>query len=198
MHDYSIDSNIRRVTHVVLAVVSLSLPTWVTKFAVQTGMPAWVSFPLSFGATFGLLYFIVDRFAWRWLCTLHGIPDLQGKWEAQGKSSYIDPATQQPVEFSMTVTIRQTFSRIEVFTETKDSTSRSFMASIEIQHAVTLFRYGFENVPKNMSNSELQRHPGMMELRHSSTDVLEGDYFSGKHRLRYGELKMTRISRGNF
>jgi hypothetical protein len=70
------------------------------------------------------------------------------------------------------------------------------MASIELQHAVPVFRYGFDNTPKNMANAELQRHPGMMDLRISSSDLLEGDYFSGKHRLRYGELVIRRQPNG--
>ena len=88
----------------------------------------------------------------------------------------------------MQVIIKQTFTKIEVFAETKDSTSRSTMASICTQHAVPIFRYSFENIPKNNANDELQRHPGLIELRVKSNDLLEGSYFSGKHRLRYGEL----------
>lgn len=123
---------------------------------------------------------------------IHNLPDLNGDWVADGTSSYADPNTGENLKFRMNVKIKQTFSQIEFFTETENSTSRSFMASIETNHAVPIVRYGFDNTPKNMSDAALQRHPGMMELRVSATDKLEGDYFSGKHRLRFGELTIRR------
>jgi hypothetical protein len=192
MHDYSIDTTVRRYAHVVIALVSLSLPAAIRDILATWGAPPNWGFVISFGATFALFYFLFETFVWKWLTFAHGIPDLNGNWTARGTSSYKDPDTGENRQFSMAVKIRQTFSRMEVFTDTAESTSRSFMASMEVEHSVPLFRYGYDNTPKNMSNAELQRHPGMMELRLTNADTLEGDYFSGKHRLRYGELVMTR------
>jgi len=197
MHDYSIDTQIRRYVHTGIAVISLSLPAVVSNLAAQIGVPFAITFPLSFGATLALFFILFDRFVWRWFSWLHKVPNLEGIWIAEGESSYEDPDAGENYQFTMEVRIRQTFSRIEVFTETDQSTSRSFMASIEIQHAVPIFRYGFENTPKSMADEELQRHGGMMDLRISDNETLEGDYFSGKHRLRFGALKLTRSNNGN-
>lgn len=189
MHDYSIDTPIRRYVHVAIAVMSLSLPaflSWVASFFDNA-----TGFTISFGITFTLFYLLFDRYVWKCLAFIHHIPNLNGTWIADGTSSYEDPETGKPFKFQMTVKIKQTFSQIEFYTESKDSTSRSFMASIETNHAVPILRYGFDNTPKNMSDAALQRHPGMMELRITS-ESLEGDYFSGKHRLRYGELILKR------
>ena len=175
-----------------IAVASLSLPallSWLTTLfseAPKTG------FTVSFGVTFAIFYLLFDHHGWKWISVLHNIPDLNGDWTAMGTSSYKDPDSGEHLKFKMTVKVKQTFSQIEIFTETDDSTSRSFMASIETQHAVPILRYGFDNTPKNMSNAELQRHPGMMELRICDDTKMEGDYFSGKHRLRYGELILER------
>jgi SMODS-associating 2TM, beta-strand rich effector domain len=192
MHDYSIDTHIRRTVYVVIALIALGVPAYIAEVAAPLNIPDSLKFPLSFGVIFSLMAFLFDRFVWKWLPPLHGVPDLSGRWRATGVSSYQDPQTGENARFSMDIRIRQTFSRIEVFTETADSTSRSFMASIETQHAMQLFRYGFDNIPKNMSNAELQRHPGMMDLRLISGTRMEGDYFSGKHRLRYGSLELDR------
>ena len=43
-----------------------------------------------------------------------------------------------------------------------------------------------------MANEELQRHPGLVSLRIESKDKMAGDYFSGKHRLRFGEMYLER------
>lgn len=194
MHDYSIDTDIRRWVHVVLAVVSLSLPAAFSGLLAKIGLPGAVTFPLSFGATFGIFYLLWDLWGWKWKWAhaLHGIPNLNGKWLGRGKSNYKDPETNEPTEYEIEVIIRQTFSRLEVFTQTKSSTSRSMMASMELRRAMPMFRYGYENTPNNMANDELQRHPGMMDLRFSEGEKLDGDYFSGKHRLRFGELHLTK------
>lgn len=196
MHDYSLDTLIRRHVDVGIAVVSLLLPTFLTWLGDQFSIPSLITFPISFGFTFVCFYYLFDEHLWKWAVGLHKIPDLNGDWVGDGVSSYPDPATGEPFEFSMHIKIKQSFSRIEVYTETDTSTSRSFMASIELQHAVPVFRYGFDNTPKNMSDAELQRHPGMMDLRIQGPDLMEGDYFSGKHRLRYGELTLRRLPNG--
>jgi hypothetical protein len=69
------------------------------------------------------------------------------------------------------------------------------MASISTQHAVPIFRYSFENTPKSKASEELQRHPGLIELRIKENNSMQGDYFSGKHRLRFGELTLKKVNK---
>lgn len=188
MHYYTLDKEIRKTAYVILTIISLVLPSLFDTFKTFFGVSESFGFSLSFGTTFAILYFLLDRFIWKWISFIISIPDLNGTWDAEGISSFKDPNTGEDIHFKMQIIIKQTFTKIEVFTETKDSTSRSTMASICTQHAVPIFRYSFENTPKNKANDELQRHPGLIELRIKNNDLLEGDYFSGKHRLRYGEL----------
>jgi hypothetical protein len=200
MHSYSLDTDARKWVYVALGVTAFALPAGISQVStwfqsVFASLPV-LSWPLSFGATFGVVFFAFDRYLWRTrlFSRLHGVPVLQGTWNVEGISSYqLDPETQAPNHrFKMIVVIRQTFTRIEVFTETDDSTSRSTVAGICLNHARPLFRYAFENTPKNKANQGLQRHPGLTELRVNSKTELQGDYFSGKHRLRYGELTFKR------
>jgi len=190
MHDYSLDTDVRRKVHVGMATIALGAPAFFTAhwpFNLHPGL----AFPLSSGTIFTVLYFLFDRLLWRcpWF---PGVPDLNGEWHAHGVSSYEDPKTGKSFEFEMTVTIRQTFSRMEVFTRTSQSISTSFMASIEIDRAVAQLRYGYENVPHNIAEEELQRHSGMMDLRITSATTMEGGYYSGKHRVRYGNVTLTK------
>lgn len=200
MHSYSLDTDARKWVYVALGVAAFALPACVSQVStwfqsVVASLPL-LNWPLSFGATFGVVFFAFDRYLWRTqlFSRLHSVPVLQGTWNVDGISSFqSDPETGAPTHtFKMIVVIRQTFTRIEVFTETPDSTSRSTVAGISVNHARPIFRYAFENTPKNKADKELQRHPGLIELRVNSQDELQGDYFSGKHRLRYGELTFTR------
>lgn len=192
MHSYSIDTDVRRWTYRLIGAVALAIPAVFEKARTLFGLSPHWGFPISSGALFGALYFFFDKWGWRWGVKIFGVPDLNGKWLATGVSSYVDPDTQRPMNFEMKVTIKQTLSKLEVFTETNDSTSRSTMASICTDHAVPIFRYAFENVPKNLANAELQRHPGLIELRIEDKTHMIGDYFSGKHRLRFGELRLVK------
>lgn len=192
MHPYSIDTKARQTVYFVLAVISFVVPgvvgsDWVTHF-----MGSKLPYPFGVSATFGILFLFFDRLLWKHLQFILHIPNLNGTWTAKGVSSYEDPVTCKPMEFKMHYQIKQTFTRIEICGETDKSTSRSTMASVEVDHAVPIFRYAFENTPRNMSDSELQRHPGLIELRLNDTSKMTGDYFSGKHRLRYGELTLTK------
>lgn len=200
MHSYSVDSEVRRGVYVALALAAFLLPAALTmtsgKLAAVVSTVPQVGWPLSFGATFSILFLIFDRFVWKWswVKRLHAIPDLGGKWEATGISSYqSDEQGRATYPFVMKVTIHQTFSRIEIFAETEESTSRSTMAGLCLGHAVGIFRYAFENAPKNAAVPDLHRHPGLIELRINGPDSLQGDYFSGKHRLRFGELTLRRV-----
>lgn len=192
MHEYSLDTEVRRKVHGYLVIIAMSAPTFFESCRTFLGLSPQLGIPISFGALYGVLFFLYDRILWRHCPTFFPIPNLNGKWKAEGVSSFQNPDTGENFRFTMDVIIKQTFSHIEVFTQTGDSTSRSTMANISTQHAVPIFRYTFENTPKSMANEELQRHPGMIELRIETEDCLKGDYFSGKHRLRYGELTLRR------
>lgn len=192
MHSYSIDSEIRKKVYFALFVISMALPAIFEQVRALTGLPAYLAIPASFGTIFGILYFVFNHFLWRYFSRMTSIPDLDGEWVATGKSSFKNPDSGENVSFTMNLTIRQNFSEMEVFTETPESTSRSTMAGIFAHHAVPLFRYSFENTPKSMANQELHRHPGLIELRIQQDGTLTGDYFSGKHRLKYGELEIKR------
>ena len=200
MHSYSLDTDVRKWVYVSLGITAFALPagichlsTWIRPMFTEMPILSW---PLSFGATFGVLFYWFDHYLWRTgpISRLHGIPVLHGRWIVDGISSFqCDPETGAPTHaFSMEVVIKQTFTRLEVFTETDDSTSRSTVAGVCVNHARPVFRYAFENTPKNKANPKLQRHPGLIELRVNSGGELQGDYFSGKHRLRYGELTFRR------
>ena len=198
MHSYSLDTAIRTKVVVWSVLVSLGVvnlwPTLMKSLQAVSGLGEQHAYSLTFGTVFGLVYAAVEHWLWRapGLRKVIGVPVLAGRWTAAGVSSFIGPDG-KPFQFTMDVVIKQTFSRLEVYTKTGESTSRSVLAGVYVDHAVPIFRYAFENAPMSMANPELQRHPGLVELHVHSADGMSGDYFSGKHRLRTGSLVMTRV-----
>ena len=200
MHSYSLDIGIRRKVYFGIAVLAFVFPSvmaWLLSYVAALHLEIGPNFewPLSVGTAYGIIFFAVDRWLWRIvpLRFVIGIPDLNGDWQGKGVSSYELNADKKPVHpFDMKITIRQTFTRIQVFTETPESVSKSIMASICLDQARPTFSYGFQNSPKSKANPELQRHPGLLELRIYGPSELQGDYFSGQHRLLFGELTFTK------
>lgn len=193
MHPYSLDNQVRKWTYIIIAIISISVPYYFETLMTFLGFQI-ISFSISFGAIFGGLFFLFDKFIWIIFNRMNLVPNLEGVWHATGTSSFQDENGNNN-KFNMEIHIKQTFTNLEVFAETQDSTSKSTMANIEMNHPKPIFRYTFENTPKNMSDDELQRHPGMMQLRINSNTEMAGDYFSGKHRLRYGELTLKKASK---
>lgn len=193
MHPYSLDNKLRKCIYIVISCISISVPIYFDVLINFLGFE-FISFTLTFGITFSILFFLVDKYLWKIFKFVNMIPNLEGKWNVIGNSSFKDEHGEN-YKFNMEIEIKQTLTSIEIFAETENSTSKSTMASIEMNHSKAIFRYTFENTPKNMSNDELQRHPGMIQLRINSNEDMSGDYFSGKHRLRYGELKLKKVNK---
>lgn len=191
MHAYSIDTGARKSATRLLLLAAIGLSGLISSLASRFHIPqAWVASATT-GACFGLLYVAFDRWLWRRLTALHGVPDLQGTWSIRGRSSFKPDGTKH-AEFEGDMRIRQTFSRIHLCAEFSQSTSKSTMAALQIQGAVMSLGYAFENAPKNLADDSLHRHPGLATAMLKDRDTLEVEYFSGKHRLRYGTMTLTR------
>lgn len=181
-----------------MVTVSLSTASLLGSLGVTLGMSTHIAFPVSSGTILTLLHILWDKWLWRQrfgrlsIPRLLGVHDLNGVWHGDGISSFEDPNTGAKKRYTMDVRIRQTFSRIEVHAKTRESTSFSTMAGMCVDKAMPILRYAFENTPMNMADPTLQRHAGLIELRIESEARMAGDYFSGKHRVRHGELTLTR------
>ncbi|EMO83098.1 hypothetical protein LEP1GSC070_2236 [Leptospira santarosai str. AIM] len=191
MHSYSLDTEIRKVVIVVITIMSMALQSALKNWQSFLNLSESLLMPISFGIIFGLLYFIFDKVIWKYLTTITSVPDLNGEWECIGNSSYKEDDI--TYEFPLKLIIKQNFSKIEIQAESENSTSKSILAGVFSQHSVGIIRYTFENIPMNMATDELQRHSGFVELRLKNQNLMEGDYFSGKQRLRFGGLKCKRV-----
>ena len=209
MHPFAIDSDehqsvfIRLVIPAVLVAIAIHYGLDWTLVTVDIENPLWLQAlvgPITAG---GLLALMLGRFEqswWRvgWIRRSLGIttPDLNGRWEVSGESSYRGGERLWTAEAS----IEQTWFRLCIHQESQMSTSKSTSAAIQVKHSSRrpILTYEYRNDPKPHSGPALLPHRGFAELQMSPPDEplrLTGDYYTHpKFRSNYGSLTLTRLS----
>lgn len=163
-------------------------------FGVSANIPPSVLSLAGAGTVFVALYWILDRFAWRWriFSRLLKVPDLSGEWECAGQSINTEGKTIH--EWKAKITIVQTWDRIRVRLKTDQSASNSTSAAL-IRDEADGFRlfYSYTNEPK-MGQPDLTGHRGSAEITFSK-DVSsgEGEYFNGHGRYTFGRMVLRRL-----
>ncbi|MBD3584025.1 Cap15 family cyclic dinucleotide receptor domain-containing protein [Flavobacterium selenitireducens] len=131
---------------------------------------------------------LIDRFLWRfslfnWLID---VPNLNGRYEGELTSSFIDPSTNLPTVKKCVMEISQNASKICVHSyygdiATNNQTSQGFSLSEEIvknNNGIFEVFYIFSNTPNALIN-QLHHHLGTSNLKYfPDIKVLEGEYFN--------------------
>ena len=160
--------------------------------AINFEPPWWLSVP-SFAGVYSGLYWLFDHWAWKFsplrVTGLIRIPDLNGKWAGHVESSYGGGGVAYPI----TIVIRQRWSRMVVTLETEYSRSRSIAASVRNDNAPNPeLSYLYINEPKASADNSMNMHRGTTVVK-LKDDVLEGDYYTGRGRMTFGTIKLTRV-----
>jgi len=132
IHTYSANQEERRAFPYYLAVaatvITLILHSSLLYFGFGVG--AWVYLPTNF-AIYCLLYYSLDRFLWKITILqdagLVKIPNLNGRWSGELRSSH----SQYQTQHNVTLIITQTWATLSIKMESDKSTSWSSMASID-------------------------------------------------------------------
>jgi hypothetical protein len=145
------------------------------------------------GAVFTALYWLFDRYAWRWsfLKPVIKVPNLAGEWNCKGQT--INPDKSLGYVWSASITIHQSWDKIKVHVKTDQSSSSSIAAAIVCDDADGFhLMYNYRNQP-GTGEKELHAHVGFCELLfHRSLFTAEGEYFNGNGRYTFGTMKLTR------
>lgn len=195
MHTYATNSSIHPTLVAVISLLSISaawaIGFWVDQVSDSLGIPLS---GLSAVSIFGLLWMAFDRWFWRFepVRRVLLVPDLNGTWKCVGRT--ISKGSEK-VEFhwEATVTICQSWSKILIRLETKQSASKSIAASLyhegDGRHRLI---YHYTNDPKP-SEHELKRHSGLTDLLFDTkVRRAEGRYFTDGDRLTVGEMTLNR------
>ena len=191
MNPYNPDGGRR----VVACLLTISIPL---AGLIHTGLDAvnfelgWLISVPSAVVIYKILYHAFDRFIWRW-CPLRQldlvtVPDLNGEWRGQIKSSYgsDDRALQ------VSVVITQRWSKILVRLEAEESHSKSIAASfLTDDPSSPELVYVYENEPASLAPEPMQAHGGTARLRLVGSD-LRGKYYTGRGRGTVGDITLQR------
>lgn len=154
--------------------------------------PTFLSLAMA-GAIFAGLYSLFDLLLWRcWpINAILKVPDLGGKWNANGQTLNSDGT--QSFTWKGMLTIVQSWDKLRVHLRTDQSVSNSFSAAI-VCDEVDGFRllYSYANEPR-LGQVELSTHRGFAELTFAKDrQSAEGEYFNGRGRQTSGTIRLTR------
>lgn len=149
-----------------------------------------------------LLWGIFKRWLWK-LPFLQGwlvkIPNLNGTWEGQMKSTWINPETNAgipPIDTKATIT--QTLTTITVDFQTGEMESQSVVADIscDSHRRVAEIKYIYQSVPDATVRGRSEMHFGSAKLgvkKVGKETHLKGDYWTDRKTT--GTIKLKRVKK---
>lgn len=150
-----------------------------------------ILWPVTAALIFPFAHLAFDRWLWKWrrVSKLLKIPDLNGEWDCQGRTTSVDP----PREWTGTVTIDQTWEKIKVHLKTGQSSSHSISAALVHEPRVGYrLMYSYRNTPK-IGEPELATHVGFCEfIFDEALTGADGEYFNNHGRTTSGRMRLTR------
>ncbi len=147
-------------------------------------------------AIIALLFVCYNRFLWKippfsWI---HGIPNINGRYEGEGESSYGDG-----FKYPMVVEVHQTLLDTLVCLYTERSGSHSVMSAMgQNERRNQYLSYSYKNAPKTVTDDrDMRPHDGFACLEiFAKGERLEGSYFNDpRERSSFGKLALKRVSR---
>ena len=143
--------------------------------------------PLSLAIS--IAYFVLlafDRWLWRipFVSRMLHCPVLRGTWKGQLQSNWIDPSTNEAAAaVDVFLVIRQTYSTISMRMLTKESASRSLVASLQApRDDVARASSTYQSVPRLLIQDRSRIHHGalMLEVEGSPGNRLTGSYWTDR------------------
>lgn len=202
MHDYSIDKHPKEKIIFGLAFVAIAATPKLNSAiaacmqeAEALGFLGWA--PIKAVPVFLLfvaLYFVFDKFLWRVgiLRRFLLVPDLNGTWSCVGQTR-IKNGERKTYDWSGTVTIVQSWSKLKIHLQTAQSSSTSNSASIAHDPGIGYrLLYQYDNDPEP-GEEELNKHTGSVEML-INEECSEGDghYFTDQHRSTVGKMRLAK------
>lgn len=199
-HTYSTDSPERQQIPFFIAAAAVACAYGISHILEGYGIdaPGWLS-PLDTMTFYGLFYWLFDGIIWKWgwvhRIKITHIPDLSGEW-----SGVVDPTPTGGVSAGLvvrtdiTLSIRQTWTRMLVTGRTKQSRSRSLTATLVVLDECSVsYEYLSEPLASAAPTMHMHRGTARLSLSNDGT-VLEGEYYSGRGRQNVGIIRLTRPS----
>jgi hypothetical protein len=176
------------IVFVLLTVVDLA-----HRLGLNANIPPAILSLVGAGVVFGVLYWMFDRYAWRWsyLNTALNVPCLAGDWHCDGQT--INPDGSPGYKWDGIVTISQSWDKIRVRLKAKQSGSASIAAALICGDSEGCrLLYNYRNDPK-IAEVQLKSHLGFNQLLFAKDlQSAEGEYFNGYGRFTFGTMHLKR------
>jgi hypothetical protein len=162
-------------------------------FGMNVNVPPALLSLLGAGMVFGVLYWVLNRYAWKWplIDRLLKVPNLAGTWDCQGQSLHPDGTVAH--QWNGEVTIAQRWDKLRIRLKTTQSGSSSMAAALatdSIDGFILLYQY--RNDPK-MGEPELASHIGCAVVTIASNlTSATAEYFNGGGRSTFGKMNWTK------
>lgn len=174
-------------TFVVLAADDLA-----KKLGWNHNVPPLVLSLVGAGAVYALLYWLFDKYAWKWrlITSWLKVPDVSGTWRCDGQS--LNQPGSGSTSWCGAVQISQSWDRLRVILQTADSTSYSVNAALIHDDDGPTLIYNYSNTPA-ITRVDLSAHKGFAQLNFApDLQTASGEYFNGHGRFTYGTVTLTR------
>lgn len=196
-YPYATDSSERDRFAFYAAAIAIAL-VWGTHATLEhyfVTLPWLIETPSTLGLYFAIRSFF-SKYLWRLkICRAVGlvtIPDLNGTWKGELRSSYHE--FKVPIECS--ILIEQTWTKIGIVFSTSTSSSYNTVAGISVEViGGPQLTYEYQNRPVATAIETMQIHEGTQWLtleQENGTSRLRGDYYNGRGRGNTGQVLVTR------
>lgn len=208
MHNYSIDSDIRKKVDryiTVLAIVLMFLfaiilkclgidfiPLEISKSTIVELASKLFTTAVTISVIINILF---DKLLWK--CKvfkrIHNIPNLNGGWSGKYISSYTNDIGEN-VKGMTEINIKQTWSKIKIESYGDKSESHSIIAGLLFNGTNGIeLRYEYFNKSNKHVIKTMNKHYGLNALTYNETlDKLQGEYYTDKDRCTYGTIEVIR------
>lgn len=202
MHDYSINRHPKEKILFVLALIAIVSAPLLNQgianlFTYFAGEPSFTSSSLTAVPVFGLflaVYMLFDKCLWKveLLRKFLLVPDLNGSWRCEGNTTLKNGAAVS-YDWSGTITITQSWSKILIHLKTTQSASTSIAASIaHVEGVGYKVLYEYQNAPA-ADQLELNKHSGTTELLFDlHCKLASGNYYTDQNRQTVGTMTLNR------
>lgn len=190
-HFYTSDAIIRGKIHLYLGIVSVGFAYLFGLFCQSYFSPPWwLDTPAIFGF-YGILYELFQKRLWTlsWVRKILAIktPNLNGEYKGILTSSYDNFSKSTNIN----ITIHQTWNRVCISLKGKHSTSTSNSASFHVAENITpILTYHYTNYPLSDAVETMAIHNGMCSIEILDSEILEGEFFTGRGRGTFGKFKV--------
>ncbi|MGF6773795.1 hypothetical protein P3T18_006309 [Paraburkholderia sp. GAS199] len=163
------------------------------KFGWNVNVPPTLMSLLGAGAIFGFLYWVLNKWAWKWpgMGLALKVPDISGSWDCAGKT--LDSTGSVKYDWQAEVTIVQSWDKLRIRLTTRTSGSSSIAAALahdSVDGFVLLYHY--KSDPKADAVG-LTSHTGCSVITISKDlKSATGDYFNGRGRMTFGTMIWTK------